>query len=45
MYTITLEDCPASITEQAKLNAEHNFQRVLEPDFSDPEDLLHAYQT
>lgn len=44
MYTITLEDCPTSITEQAKLNAEHRFQRVLERAFSDPEDVLHAYQ-
>lgn len=45
MYTITLEDCPSSITEQAKLNAEYRFQRVLERAFSEPEDILLAYRT
>lgn len=45
MYTITLEDCPTSITEQAKLNAEYRFQRVLERAFKEPEDILLAYKT
>lgn len=45
MYTITLEDCPSSITEQAKLNAEYRFQRVLERAFNEPEDVLLAYRT
>lgn len=45
MYTITLEDCPSSITEQARLNAEHRFQRVLERAFKEPEEVLLAYRT
>lgn len=45
MYTITLEDCPSSITEQAKLNAEYRFQRVLERAFREPEEVLLAYRT
>lgn len=45
MYTITLEDCPSSVTEQAKLNAEYRFQRVLERAFKEPEEVLLAYRT
>lgn len=45
MYTITLEDCPSSVTEQAKLNAEYRFQRVLECAFKEPEEVLLAYRT
>ena len=45
MYTITLEDCPSSVTEQAKLNAEYRFQRVLERAFKEPEEVLFAYRT
>lgn len=45
MYTITLEDCPSSITEQAKLNAEYHFHRVLERAFKEPEEVLLAYRT
>lgn len=37
MYTITLEDGTTSIAEQAKLNTEYRFQRVLEHAFSGPE--------
>lgn len=45
MYTITLEDCPTSITEQAKLNAEYRFHRMLERAFKEPEEVLLAYRT
>lgn len=45
IYTITLEDCPSSVTEQAKLNAEYRFQRVLERAFREPEEVLLAYRT
>lgn len=44
IYTITLEDCPSSVTEQAKLNAEYRFQRVLERAFRGPEEVLLAYR-
>ena len=44
IYTITLEDCPSSVTEQAKLNAEYRFQRVLECAFKEPVKALRAYR-
>ncbi len=43
-YTITLEDCPYSITEQAKHNAETKFQRTLERNLGEPEDVLQVYR-
>lgn len=43
-YTITLEDCPYSITDQAKHHAEVKFQRVLERNLGQPEDVLQVYK-
>lgn len=43
-YTITLEDCPYSITEQAKHKAEATFQRILERQLGEPEDVLQVYK-
>lgn len=43
-YSITLEDYPPSVTEQAKLNAEYRFQRVLERNLGEPESIILAYK-
>ena len=45
MYTITLEDYPASLTEQAKLNAEFSFQRILERAPGEPETIITTYRS
>lgn len=41
---ITLEDCPPSTTDQAKLNAEYRFQRVLERQLGGSEAIIQTYK-
>lgn len=42
--TITLEDCPASMTDQAKLNAEYRFHRVLERQLGSSNLIIQTYK-
>ena len=44
MYTITLQDAPADITELARAHAEHLFRRTLERALGGPEQVLAAYK-
>ncbi|WP_343820168.1 hypothetical protein [Castellaniella daejeonensis] len=44
MYTITLQDAPADITELARAHAEHIFRRTLERALGGPEQVLAAYK-
>lgn len=44
MYTITLEDYPASLTEQAKLNTELRFRHILDRALSEPEIIITTYR-
>ena len=44
MYTITLQDAPADITELARADAEHRFRRTLERTLGGPEQTLAAYR-
>lgn len=41
---ITLEDCPQSITDQAKQNAEYRFQRVLERQLGESDIIIQTYK-
>lgn len=43
-YTISLQDAPSGITEQAKAEAEHRFQRTLERALGTEEEVIEAYR-
>src|SRR5690606_10528123 len=44
MYTITLQDPPADITERARQDAEQRFRRTLERALGGPEAIVQVYR-